>query len=62
MHRGICQDASGMIYEVAVKSVLPTSSAGEKIKLLQEAAVMVQFNHPNVINLYGVVVQDTQVS
>lgn len=51
-----------MIYEVAVKSVLPTSSAGEKIKLLQEAAVMVQFNHPNVINLYGVVVQDTQVS
>ncbi len=50
-----------MISEVAVKSTIPLSPAVEKVKLLQEAAMMVQFHHPNVIQLYGVVVHDNQV-
>ncbi len=61
VNKGVWQDASGVIYKVAVKSTLPTCSAEERVKLLQEAAVMAQFNHPNVLQLYGVVVEDSQV-
>ena len=46
-----------MIYEVAVKSLTRGASKIEKIKLLQEAAIMGQFNHPNVLKLYGVVLE-----
>ena len=34
----------------------------EKIKLLQEAAVLGQFNHPNIVTLYGVVTLGKPVS
>ncbi len=41
--------------EVAVK-VLPTQTAEEeRVKLLQEAAVMGQFRHPNVLSILGVI-------
>ena len=43
-------------YEVAIKTLNPSSTKPEdKIKFLQEAAIMVQFKHPNVIQLYGIV-------
>lgn len=61
VNRGIWHDCSGMIYEVAIKTTISEFSIQEKVKLLQEAAIMVQFNHPNVIQLYGVVVKDNQV-
>ena len=38
--------------EVAVKTL--TDSANT-VKFLQEAAIMAQFKHPNVLTLYGVV-------
>ena len=31
------------------------SSSGERVKLLQEAAIMGQFNHTNVVKLLGLV-------
>ncbi len=61
VNRGLWQGSMGMISEVAIKTILPTSPAVEKIKLLQEAAVMTQFNHPNVIQLHGVVMKKDQV-
>ena len=33
----------------------PEADEEDKVKFLQEAAIMAQFKHPNVINLYGVV-------
>ncbi len=51
-----------MFYEVAVKTSIPEPSDLVKIKLLREAAVMVQFKHPNIVQLYGVVVQENKVS
>ena len=33
-----------------------------KVKFLQEAAIMAQFIHPNVISLYGVVSETEPVS
>ena len=41
--------------EVAVKTLKPGASEIDKIKFLQEAAIMGQFNHPNVVKLHAVV-------
>ena len=40
---------------VAIKTLHDEATETEKIKFLQEAAIMGQFSHPNVIQLYGVV-------
>eukprot|EP00731_Ephydatia_muelleri_P006930 Em0003g1178a len=56
VHRGVWRN-SRTITEVALKTLNPsTSSSDAKVKLLQEAAVMAQFKHPNVIQLYGIVI------
>ena len=34
----------------------------EKVRFLQEAAIMGQFSHPNVVKLYGVVTVGEPVS
>ncbi|KAL5475522.1 hypothetical protein EMCRGX_G025349 [Ephydatia muelleri] len=48
--------------EVAIKTLNPSSIKPEdKIKFLQEAAIMAQFKHPNVIQLYGIVTDGEQV-
>ena len=47
--------------EVAVKSLADDSMEERRIQFLQEAAIMSQFSHPNVITLYGVVLESTQV-
>lgn len=54
---GIWNDSSGMIFEVALKSANPGASMQERIKLLQEAAIMAQFRNSNVLQIYGAVVQ-----
>ena len=40
--------------EVAVKTLEDGGSEEDKIKFLQEAAIMGQFDHPNIIKLIGV--------
>ena len=47
--------------EVAVKTLSNQHSPDERMKLLQEAAIMSQFRHPNVVKLYGVVCDEQQV-
>lgn len=51
----------GQQVEVAVKAV-KASSELERIKLLQEAAIMGQFAHCNVVRLLGVVTVGDPVS
>ena len=41
--------------EVAVKSVPPNASKTDRVKLLEEAAMMGQFHHPNVVQLHGII-------
>ena len=45
---------------MAIKSLI-LEDAGSKVKFLQEAATMAQFNHPNVIQLLGVVSEGSPV-
>ena len=47
---------------IALKTMKPGSTEEDKIKFLQEAAIMAQFRHPNVIGLYGVVSKGEPVS
>ena len=47
--------------DVALKSLTKISEE-DKVKFLQEAAIMAQFRHPNVIMLYGVIAKDDPVS
>ena len=47
---------------VALKTLKEGSEQVDKVKFLQEAAIMAQFNHPNVAVLYGVVSKDEPVS
>ena len=60
--RAIWTDSTGMVYEVAVKSLSKKVSTNERTKLLQEAAIMGQFSHPNVLKLYGIVLETDLVS
>ena len=48
--------------QVAIKTLKHGSSSEDKIKFLQEAAIMAQFRHPNVITLHGVAEKNGQVS
>ncbi len=40
--------------DVALKNLTKTSEE-DKVKFLQEAAIMAQFRHPNIIMLHGVI-------
>ena len=48
--------------DVAVKMLKVEASEEEKVKFMQEAAIMGQFRHPNVVKLHGVVTVGEPVS
>ena len=48
--------------EVAVKTLNKGAEEEDKVKFLQEAAIMGQFSHPNVVKLYGVITEGEPVS
>ena len=51
----------GSQFDAAVKTLLSTQDAGDKLKLLKEAAIMGQFQHPHVVRLYGMVESEEMV-
>ena len=53
---------SGATLELAIKTLKPTAPEEDKVKFLQESAIMGQFTHPNVVKLYGVVTVGDPVS
>ena len=61
VHRGVWEVPGGSV-EVAVKRLKSKASETDKVKFLQEAAIMGQFLHPNVIKLQGVVTIGEPVS
>jgi serine/threonine protein kinase len=48
--------------ELAVKMLIAGASEDDKVRFLQEAAIMGQFSHRNVIKLHGVVTVGEPVS
>ena len=53
---------SGGQRNVAIKMLKDGASEEDKVKFLQEAAIMGQFSHPNVVKMYGVVTMGDPVS
>ena len=48
--------------DVAIKTLNSTITQPDaKVKFLQEAAIMAQFRHPNIIQLYGIVLDGEPV-
>ena len=47
---------------MAIKTLKAEASEEEKVKFLQEAAIMGQFHHPNIVKLHGVVTVGEPVS
>lgn len=56
------QIRQGQQIEVAVKALKPDAPEEEEVKFLQEAAIMGQFLHPNIVQLHGVVTVEKPVS
>ena len=48
--------------DVAIKTLNNEASEVEKVKFLQEAAIMGQFHHANIVTLHGVVTVAESVS
>ena len=59
--KGLWQSPVG-VAGVAVKTLKPGSNESDRIKFLQEAAIMGQFQHRNVVKLHGVVTVGEPVS
>ena len=53
---------SGATKELAIKTLREELPEEEKVRFLQEAAIMGQFSHPNIVKLYGVVTVGEPVS
>ena len=62
VHQGVWKDPNKATLDVAVKTLGSGASVENRIKLLQEAAIMGQFIHPNTIQLLGVVISEDLVS
>ena len=60
VNKGLWQSPGGAM-EVAIKTN-QSKDEEDKVKFLQEAAIMGQFRHPNVVKLYGVVTVGEPVS
>ena len=61
VYKGVWVSPNGEV-EVAVKTLKEGSGEEDRVKFLQEAAIMGQFKHPNVVEMYGVVTQGEPVS
>ena len=64
VYRGVLKrdNGEGEEVEVAVKTLKEGSGEEDRVKFLQEAAIMGQFKHHNVVTMYGVVTQGEPVS
>ena len=55
-------DKQPAVTDVAVKCLKHESIESGRVKFLQEAAIMAQFKHRNVMSLYGATIENGQVN
>ena len=62
MYKAKWRKSDGGTIDVAVKTLkVDESNKEDKVRFLQEAAIMGQFGHTNVLRLHGVVFSDVTV-
>lgn len=52
----------GPAQDVAIKTLKLSAKEADRIKFLQEGAIMGQFRHTNVVTLHGIVREEQKVS
>ena len=62
VHEGVWKQSTVQSIAVAAKVLNESATEVDGVKFLQEAAIMAQFRHPNVIALHGVAKKDGKVS
>ena len=64
MYHGLLKlsDSEGEVKEVAVKTMENGASEEDRIRFLQEAAIMGQFNNQYIIKIFGVHISSQPVS
>ncbi len=62
VYRGMLTSGDGDDEEVAVKTLKEGSKEEDRVKFLQEATIVGQFKHPNVIKMCGVITDGEAVS
>ena len=62
VQKGEWHSSRGAVTPIAVKTLNGGADEQQRVKFLQEAAIMGQFSHPNVVKLYGVVTVGEPVS
>ncbi len=62
VYKGVWQSPGGGEVEVAVKTLKEGSGEEDRVKFLQEAAIMGQFKHPNVVEMHGLITIGEPVS
>jgi serine/threonine protein kinase len=61
VYKGVMDRGSGEM-DVAVKTLKEGSGGEDRVKFFQEAAIMGQFKHHNVVTIYGIITQGEPVS
>ena len=63
VHKGewVASGGGGKL-DVAVKRLKEGAGEQDKVKFLQEAAIMGQFSHPNVVKFHGIITEGEPVS
>ena len=61
VYRGVWSHPSTDSVEVAMKTIENKSSEEDRVKFLQEAAIMGQFNHPNIVKILGTIIDENEV-
>jgi serine/threonine protein kinase len=61
VYKGVMDSGNGEV-DVAVKTLKEGSGEEDRVKFLQEAAIMGQFKHHNVVTIYGVITEGEPVS
>ena len=61
VYKGVLENGRSEV-EVAIKTLKEGAKEEERVKFLQEAAIMGQFKHPNVVTIHGIVTDGEPVS
>ena len=62
VNRGVWRSSLGSpAQDVAIKTLKSSAKETDRVKFLQEGAIMGQFRHPNVVTLHGIVKEEQKV-
>ena len=62
VYQGLWKRLDGLEVEIAIKMLKKDTCEKDKVRFLQEGAINGQFQHPNIVKLFGMVTVGDPVS